>query len=959
MSKLQNVDPKHDFVAMENRLLKWWEEQGILTQYMEKNRKSKKKFGFIDGPITANNEMGLHHAWGRTYKDLVSRYKNMQGFEQRFQMGFDCQGLWVEVEVEKALGFNSKKDIFDYGMDKFVNACKDRVYKYSKIQTDQSVRLGMFMDWENSYYTMSEENNLYIWNFLKVCQQKGLLYKSHSSTTWCPRCETGLSEHEKADGYADIVDTSVYVKFKVKGKENEYLLAWTTTPWTLSANVLLAVHPELEYVKAKDGNSTYYLAAKPAGKLGFKDVESVDVKTLVGMKFESLYDIPAQEGVDHYVVEWDLVSENDGSGIVHIAPGCGQEDYELGMELKVPALSPLDETGHYMNGYGDLTGKYAHDVKDEVISYLKSEGLLFKTEDYKHTYPHCWRCKTKCLFRLENNWFINISKIREDLKKAANEAKWTPEFGGKRMQDWLRNMGDWMISRKRFYGLALPFYECECGEVTVVSGKEELKQLATDPGKVDKLESIHRPWIDEVTIKCPKCSKEVKRVADVGDCWLDAGVVPFSTLKYLEDKKYWKKWFPGDFITEMVEQVRLWFYSMLVFGVVMEDKVPYRVVVTYAEMRDENNNKMSKTKKNYVPFNEAADKVGADLIRWNFCLSPFGKNVRFGWNVVEDARRQFLLPFWNSYSYFVTYANMHSWKFDPKFDASKLTNIMDRWIVARLGKLVEEVTNDMDQYSFYGSANKMQAFVVDLSTWYIRRSRDRFKVGNKDALNTLYFVLVELNKMLAPFVPFVTEEMYQNLVVNGGNKDAKMSVHLESFPEVKEVDEKVLEDMEVARGVASLGLKVRDEKRLKLRQPLAKAYVNLNSEELKELVRLELNVKEVESSEKAQQGEGMVMMEGNGYFVTLDTNLTEELKQEGLYRELVRQLQDLRKRNGLQVGQQVAALMYSESKEVENLVGKFDSELRQDVSLSDIKFAKNDGESVNFDSFDVNVTFEK
>lgn len=958
MKKFRPVDPRMDFVQMEKDTLKWWNESGIQDKYFKKNEKSDKKFGFTDGPITANNPMGLHHAWGRTYKDVVSRYKNMQGFNQRFQMGFDCQGLWVEVEVEKALGFNSKKDIFDYGLGKFTDACKDRVWKFSKIQTDQSIRLGMFMDWENSYYTMSEENNLYIWHFLKKCNEKGLLYKNFAATTWCPRCETGLSEHEKADGYAEVVDTSVFVKFEIEGRENEYLLAWTTTPWTLSANVLLAVNKEFEYVKAKDGDNTYYLASKPARKLNLKDVESVDVNELVGLKYKSLYDIPAQEGVDHYVVEWDQVSENDGTGIVHIAPGCGGEDYELGLKVGSAVISPLTTSGHYLDGYGDLTGKYAHDVKDEVLEYLKEKGLLYKTEDYKHQYPHCWRCKTKCLFRLEDNWFINLDKIRDQLKDEANRVEWVPDFAGKRMQDWLRNMGDWMISRKRFYGLSLPFYECSCGEVTVVGSKGELKDLASNPEVVDSLPSLHRPWIDDVVVKCPKCSKEVKRVEDVGDCWLDAGVVPFSTVKYNEDKEYWKQWYPADFIVESIEQVRLWFYSMLVFGVVLDGTVPYRKALAFAEMRDDQNQKMSKTKKNYIPYDDAADKAGSDLIRFNFCLSPFGKNIMFGWKTMDELKRQFLLPLWNSYVYFSTYAIANSWEYREEFRA---LDTMDVWSLESLQNLVNEVTKAMDDYRFYSAASLIQDYVNDLSTWYIRRNRDRFKAGDSDALQVLYQNLVTISKLLAPFTPFLSEEMYQNLVVNLGRKDAKESVHLEEYPKLMDVlDNQVLEGMEQVRKVCSLGLKIRDERRIKLRQPLSVAFTNLKDTNYLEILKSELNVNDVKYVEKEADGDSLVTMKDGLDFVSLDTHISEELRMAGLYREVVRGVQNLRKENGLVVGQKVAVSLYTSDEGLSSMLKERGSDLQGDVGASKVDVVKSIEGGLEFkvQDYSVKVKFD-
>lgn len=522
---LQPAQNQTNFVEMEKKHLENWYKNGVVEKYLKRNADSKKRFSFIDGPITANNKMGVHHAEGRTMKDVVQRYKNMKGFKQRFQNGFDCQGLWVEVEVEKAMGFNSKKDIFDFGLGNFTDACKARVNKFAQVQTEQSKRLAMFMDWDNSYYTMSETNNLYIWHFLKVANERGLLFKNHSATTWCPRCETGLSQHEQADGYKDVTDKSVYVMFKLVGRANEYVLAWTTTPWTLSANVLLAVNPEMDYVKVQYEDRVLYLAKNAAERLGFENPKKVDVKELVNLEYEALYDIPAQKGVKHYITEWDLVDDVSGTGVVHIAPGCGQEDFELGKELKADSLSPLDESGHFMEGYGDLTGKYAHDVADQVFDYLKEQKALYKTEEYAHSYPHCWRCGTKCLFRLENNWFLRVTDLRDQMKAAALKTKWYPDYAGKRMQNWLDNMGDWMISRKRFYGLSLPFFECKkCGKLTVAGSKEELKQLAVEPEKVDALPSLHRPYLDDVAIKCPECGEEVYRVADVGDCWLDAGV---------------------------------------------------------------------------------------------------------------------------------------------------------------------------------------------------------------------------------------------------------------------------------------------------------------------------------------------------------------------------------------------------------------------------------------------------
>ena len=940
IEKLKDVKTNQNFVEMEENILKYWEEENILKKYIDKNKNSDKNFSFIDGPITANNPMGVHHAWGRAYKDIVQRYKNMQGFEQRFQNGFDCQGLWVEVQVEKELGFNSKKDILEYGMDKFTNACIARVNKYSKIQTEQSKRLGMFMDWENSYFTMSETNNLYIWKFLQKCKEKDLIYKDKSSTTWCPSCETGLSQHEQADAYKDIVDKAVYTFFKLKDSDNEYVLVWTTTPWTLSANVLLAVNPDLEYVKTKIDEKSVFLGKDAAKRLGIEEFEEADIKDLVGRKYESLLDNDIQKKLDHYIVEWDLVDSESGSGIVHIAPGCGQEDFELGEKLKVQAPSPLNSAGYFEEGYSNLTGKYAHDVADDVISEIEKQGLLFKTEEYKHSYPHCWRCGTKCLFRLEDNWFIKITDIRKELKEEASRAKWIPEFIEKRMQDWLDNMGDWMISRKRFYGLALPFYECKkCGNLHVVGSKEELKELAINPKDVDKLPSLHRPWIDTIKIKCPKCDEVVERITDVGDCWLDAGVVGFSTLKYLEDRKYWGKWYPAEFVVEMIEQVRLWFYSMLVFGVIFEGKAPYRNVLGFAEVRDENNKKVSKTKGNYIPLDEAANKVGTDIIRWGFATSSLGTNMRFSYNILEDIRRKFYLPLWNSYNYFVTYAKLHNWEYTG-LNEEKLEQEMDRWIIAKLKVLFIENEKLMNEYNIAKASRDVEEFVKELSQWYIRRSRNRFKKGDKDALTTLHYVLVQLSKILSPFIPFISEEIYQNIVVNLNINNLKDSVSLEEYPQyaLKDTERELIEQMKVAREVCSNGLKVRESVGIGLRQPLAKAYVGLKDEYLREIIKEELNVKDIEYSKEAVKEEGVLSFGEGNYYVSLDTNLTVELREEGIINEFLRKYRDIRKKKNLKIDDLLVLNISVGEGEVRDAIKDFVQKNKKEMHSSKVLF---------------------
>ena len=890
----QTVPAQFDFIENENNIKSWWYEQDVISKYLQKNKTSDKNFSFIDGPITANGSMGVHHARGRTLKDVFQRFKNAQGYEQRFQNGFDCQGLWVEVEVEKEAGFNSKKDIQNYGLDKFTNSCLARVNKFSALQTEQSKRLGMFMDWENSYYTNSENNNLYIWHFLKIIWQKGWLSKRKSATTWCPRCETGLSQHEQADGYKEITDTSVYLMFELSDKSNEYVLAWTTTPWTLSANVLLAINPEFEYVKAKYNDKFLYLAKLAADRLGLTNYQPINPKTLLGLKYKSLFDIPAQKEVNHFIVEWDQVDPIEGTGVVHIAPGCGQEDFELGQKLGVDMIAPLDETGHFLNDYGDLSGKYAHDVSPIVFDYLTKKNVLFKTESITHRYPHCWRCKTKCLFRLEDSWYIKSDDIRPRLKETAQKVNWHPKYVGRRMQNWLDNMEDWMISRKRFYGLSLPFYECnKCQQLTVVGSKEELKSLTLKPELIDKLPSLHRPWIDEITIKCPKCGQEVKRIPDVGDCWLDAGVVPFSTLKYLSDKKYWQKWFPAELVLEMIEQVRLWFYSMLFFSVTLESSPPYLNVVAHSEVKDEKGERMSKTKKNGIPYDEAVEKMSADAMRWLYCQQKSHNSVNFGYSIADNVKRNFILIYWNTYRFFIEHANNYSWQ--PDSNIPTPTNILDRWILSRLNETISKTTKYLEKFDTPKTTAAIEKFVEDFSTWYVRRSRDRF-----DNYQTLYFCLKQLSILTAPFMPFLSETIFQNL--NGNQKfDPNQSVHLQNWPnpDTNLIDLSLNEQMEFAREICKLSHAQRQKNQIKVRQPLANLTIKSNKpslpSQIEDILKDETNVKNID-----WQKSNSDILE-----VVLDTKLSPQLIEEGEYRDLARSIQVLRKEQNLNLNDKI------------------------------------------------------
>ena len=896
------VDPKVDFVGKENQILDWWYSSGLVEKYLHKNDASKKKFSFLDGPITANNPMGVQHGQGRALKDLFQRYKNAQGFRQRFQNGFDCQGLWLEVQEERDLGLNSKRDIEAYGMEKFCLGCRRRVDKFSKIQTEQSKRLGMFMDWDNSYYTMSETNNLYIWYFLKKCHEKGWLYKGVDSMPWCTRCGTAISKHELSDdGYKVVEHTSIYVKFRLSKEKDTAFLIWTTTPWTLAVNVAVAVNPDNKYVliEFEETKEKIILAENRLSVIDgeFKVVKELKGSQLEGLEYIGPFDeLPAVKGTKHFVIPWRDVSDEEGSGLVHIAPGAGEEDFHLGREHKLKVLAPLDEFGVYLDGYGQFTDKFALDVKEEVFQSLRNKGLFYKTEQIIHSYPHCWRCKQELVFRATSEWFIRADEIRPLMKQAAKKANWLPASAEKRMQDWLNNMGDWPISRRRYWGLALPFYECtnnNCNELTVIGSKEELRKLAVNAAMVDSLKELHRPWIDEIVIKCPKCKAQAKRVKEVGDCWLDAGIVPFSTVKYLENKNYWKEWFPFEFITEYIGQIKLWFYSTLFMAVTLENKVPWTNVLATGYIVDEKGEPMHKTKGNYIPFDEAAEKMGVDVMRWVYFSSNPYENIKFGYEMGNLVRRRLFLTLWNVYSFFLTYANLSGWKVKK----SNSKNVLDQWVFARLNETVISVTRSLDKFDPYTPTTEIEKFVSDLSTWYIRRSRGRM---TDEFFSTCYEVLVTLCKLLAPFTPFIAEEMYKNLT-------DEESVHLANWPAVRKFDQKLLDDMQTVRKICEMGHAQRKELGIRLRQPLAKVSIDVDlPDELLQIIKDELNVKEI--------------IKGNK--VELDTKLTPELEAEGKARDLVREIQDARKKAGTALDEKIIVHLTDWPKNFEDYIKK-------------------------------------
>jgi isoleucyl-tRNA synthetase len=943
----EKVETQVDFPAQERAILELWQRTHAFEKLREKNQ-GKPKWSFLDGPITANNPMGVHHAWGRTYKDAYQRYFAMTGRELRYQNGFDCQGLWVEVEVEKELGLKSKRDIENLvpgdsfaSIDRFVNLCKERVDKFARIQTEQSIRLGYWMDWDRgedwqkppdqrrSYFTMSEENNYTIWSFLKKCHERGLVYRGYDAMPWCPRCAVGLSQMEMHEGYQLVAHRAVFVRFPLRDRPKENLLVWTTTPWTLTSNVAAAVNPKLTYVKIQHRDQILYVAkgALTAHRLeeqfkrkewvegvpklktleqifkekgGFEVLGELSGSEMIGWNYDGPFDeayaqgdpagypvyiagavlrqkwAPAKSSKEvHRVIAWEAVGEVEGTGIVHIAPGCGKEDFLLGKQEKLPPIAPLDEFGVFLSGFGELAGKSAIDsaTTDSIIANLQQKGVLLAVERYPHSYPHCWRCKTELLFRLVDEWFINMS-WRDEIIAVTDEVEFLPESinGRARERDWLKNMGDWMISKKRFWGLALPIWVCEkCGQFDVIGGSDELKQRAVAGWDTFNGHSPHRPWIDLVKIRCDKCGGTANRIGDVGNPWLDAGIVPFSTLKYNTDRDYWKKWFPADFITESFPgQFRNWFYAILAMSTMMEHKAPMKVLLGHAQVRDEKGEEMHKSKGNAIPFEEAAEKMSADLMRWMFSRHNPANNINFGYGPADEIRNKFVLKLWNTYAFFCNYARLDG--FDPAAPQVPVKDRpdIDRWILSDLQILIQTARREFERFNVQAFCLKAEEFVDDkLSNWYVRRNRRRFwkseqSADKQAAYQTLYTVLTTLAKLFAPIMPFLMEAIYRNLTLSGRRQSAEPSsspesVHHCAFPEPDEklIDADLSADMDALLRLVSLGSAARNIAKIKVRQPLAEMRVFTDDQSVREAVTRfgdqiceELNVKKVSIVEK-------------------------------------------------------------------------------------------------------------
>ena len=909
----KDISPQVDFIQLEHDIIKLWDEKQIFSKLVEKNR-GNKTWSFMDGPITANNPMGVHHAWGRSLKDIFQRFHAMKGFDQRYQNGFDCQGLWVEVEVEKELGFSSKKDVEDFGIEKFVDMCKDRVKKYSAIQTEQSKRLGYWMDWDNSYFTMSDENNYTIWSFLKKLFERGKIYKGTDVVPWSGRSGTSYSQMEIIEGRKLVAHDSVFVRFPIKDRENEYLLVWTTTPWTLTSNVAVACNIKLDYVKLESNDGSIYYFAKE--NLEFKRLEkqfqekklwidgvpklktiaqifkerggynilgTIKGKEMIGWEYKGPFDhLDAQNNLGGYPFENeklkeaglnavschrvidggkdsignDIVVAGEGTGLVHIAPGCGAIDNKIAKKIGIVEIAPLSDEGNYLEGFNEFTGLPATDpkTKDIIIKDLKERTILFHVEQYPHVYPHCWRSGDELVYRSVEEWYINMD-WREEIKSLVGQINWIPEWGHDREMEWLDNMGDWMISKKRFWGLALPIWRFEDGTFHVVGSKKELQELAVEGWEEFEGKSPHRPWIDKVKIKHPESGLIGTRIPDVGNPWLDAGIVPFSTLSYNENKEYWEKWFPADFVVECFPgQFRNWFYSLLAMSTVMEKKPPFKTLLGHALVKDETGRDMHKSWGNAIWFEEAAEKMGVDVMRWLYASQNPEHNLNFGYNIADDVRKN-LITLWNTYSFFVTYANLDG--FNPENDLvgyDEYTDL-DKWIVSKMQDLIKESEDCYSSFRVFSLMKSITKFIDDLSNWYVRRSRRRFwrsenNTDKKAAYSALYQVLIDLIKVMSPIIPFVSEKMYQNLVPNKG---AEESIHLCSFPEYKKDfhDETLIKNIDSIISIVSLGRSARNRANIKNRQPLQRVYIytpeglniDLDDSHKQEIIE-ELNIKE-------------------------------------------------------------------------------------------------------------------
>ena len=864
----QKVDTNLNFVDREKQVEKFWKENQIFEKSME-DRKDDPTYMFYDGPPTANGKPHIGHVLTRVIKDMIPRYRTMKGYMVPRKAGWDTHGLPVELEVEKKLGLDGKEQIEEYGMEPFIQQCKESVWKYKGMWEDFSSTVGFWADMENPYVTYHDDYIESEWWALKEIWNKKLLYKGFKIVPYCPRCGTPLSAQEVSQGYKTVKERSAIVRFKVVG-EDAYFLAWTTTPWTLPSNVALCVNPTETYckVKAADGY-TYYMAEalldKVLGKLGSEETPAYEVlekyvgKDLEYKEYEPLFACAGEAAAKqkkkaHFVTADNYVTMSDGTGIVHIAPAFGEDDSRVGRDYDLPFVQ-------FVDGKGDMTaetpyaGVFVKKADPLVLQDLDKEGKLFDAPKFEHDYPHCWRCDTPLIYYARESWFIKMTAVKDDLIRNNNTINWIPESIGKgRFGDWLENVQDWGISRNRYWGTPLNIWQCECGHMHSIGSRQELFEMSGDERA--KTVELHRPYIDEITLKCPECGGTMHRVPEVIDCWFDSGAMPFAQHHYpFENKELFEKQFPADFISEAVDQTRGWFYSLLAESTILFNQAPYKNVIVLGHVQDENGQKMSKSKGNAVDPFDALEKYGADAIRWYFYINsaPWLPN-RFHGKAVQEGRRKFMGTLWNTYAFFVLYANIDN--FDPTKYTLDYDNlpVMDKWLLSKLNSVVKTVDDCLANYKIPESARALQEFVDEMSNWYVRRSRERFwaKGMEQDKINaymTLYTALVTISKAAAPMIPFMTEEIYQNLV-RSVDKDAIESIHLCDFPKVEEawINKELEDDMEELLKIVVLGRAARNTANIKNRQPIGTMYIKADKEMgqfYTDIIADELNVKEV------------------------------------------------------------------------------------------------------------------
>ena len=1023
------VNTDMNFVEREKEVEEFWKEDNTFKKSMEQ-REGCPTYTFYDGPPTANGKPHIGHVLTRVIKDMIPRYRTMKGYYVPRKAGWDTHGLPVELEVEKLLGLDGKEQIEQYGLDPFITKCKESVWKYKGMWEDFSGTVGFWADMDNPYVTYDDNFIESEWWALKTIWDKGLLYKGFKIVPYCPRCGTPLSSHEVAQGYKDVKERSAVVRFKVKG-EDAYILAWTTTPWTLPSNVALCVNPNEEYakVKAADGY-VYYMASAlldtvlgklaKDGEAAYEVLETYKGKDLEGKEYEALYQCAAdlaakQHKKGHYVVCDTYVTLTDGTGVVHIAPAFGEDDAQVGRKYDLPFVQFVDEKGD-MTKETPFAGLFVKKADPEVLKDLDAKGLLFDAPKFEHSYPHCWRCDTPLIYYARESWFIKMTAVRDDLVRNNETVNWIPQSIGKgRFGNWLENIQDWGVSRNRYWGTPLNVWQCEdCGHQEAIGSREQLKELSGNEKALTV--ELHRPYIDEITCTCPKCGKTMKRVPEVIDCWFDSGAMPFAQHHYpFENKDLFEQQFPAQFISEAVDQTRGWFYSLMAESTLLFNKSPYENVIVLGHVQDENGQKMSKSKGNAVDPFDALQTYGADAIRWYFYINsaPWLPN-RFHGKAVQDGQRKFMGTLWNTYAFFVLYANIDN------FDATKYTldkkslTVMDRWILSKLNSTVGAVDDNLANYRIPEAAKALQEFVDDLSNWYVRRSRERFwaKGMEQDKINaymTLYTALVTICKAAAPMIPFMTEEIYRNLVCSI-DKTAPESIHLCDFPTVdaEMIDKDLEASMEEVLDIVVMGRAARNTANIKNRQPIGTMYVRAErplDAMFQEVVADELNVKNVEFKEdlsdftsytfKPQlktvgpkygkllngirahlaeingreamkeldnsgslsfdidgqkvvlskedllidtaQMEGYVTEEDSTVTVVLDTNLSEELIEEGFVREIISKIQTMRKEAGFEVMDKIVVYSMGNQK-IEGYMKEYREEILSDVMASDIRF---------------------